>query len=341
MKMQKADSPTYGQKGTPIMNETYIFDLQMFADGGAGAAGGDGGGAAAASGISTGVDAPAAGERGKRTRENPLANVQYGRQPQASAPQEAPATPAPDTDGNTEPTKPSFDELISGEYKDDFGAKVQEIIQKRFKNNADSEAKLESMSPLLELLGKKYNVDPSDIDQMTKIIGDDDSLYEQEAMDRGMSVEALKMIKNAERENARLQAFEQKTLQEQKMQQHFNMLSKQAEEARKLYPGLNLMAEMQNPTFARLTAPGVGVDVRTAYEVAHRDELRGAEMQYAAQKSAERMANAIRANGKRPVENGLSGQQGNSTVKSDPTTLTRADRDEIKRRVRNGEKIVF
>ena len=125
------------------------------------------------------------------------------------------------------------------------------------------------------------------------------------------------------------------------MQEHFNALSQQAEEARKLYPGLDLMTEMRNPTFARLTAPGVGVDVRTAYEVAHRDELRGAEMQFAAQKSAERMANAIRANSKRPVENGLSGQQGNTTVKSDPTTLTRADRDEIKRRVRNGEKIVF
>lgn len=326
------------------MDKTYIFDLQLFADGGAGAAGGDGGaGATAATGVATGVDAPAAGERSKKKRENPLANVQYGIQPQANANQAAAAaTEAPDTDGTTEPAgKASFEELIKGEYKADFDARVQEIIRNRFKANADNEARLESMNPLLELLGQKYDIDPTDIDQLTKVIGDDDSLYEEEAMERGISVETLKMIKNAERENARLQAFEQKTLQEQQMQQHFNTLSQQAEEARKFYPGLDLMAEMHNPTFARLTAPGVGVDVRTAYEVTHRDELRGAEMQFAAQKSAERMAAAIRSNSKRPVENGLSGQQGNSTVKSDPTTLTRADRDEIKRRVRNGEKIVF
>lgn len=101
------------------------------------------------------------------------------------------------------------------------------------------------------------------------------------------------------------------------------------------------MAEMQNPTFVKLTAPGVGLHVRTAYEVVHREQLRGAEMQFAAQKSAERMANAVRANGMRPVENGMNSQQTASPVKTDPRTLTKADRAEIKRRVANGEKIVF
>ena len=317
--------------------------LQLFADSGAGAAGGDGGGAAAGEGAA-GVTAPDAGvRRQQKRRENPLANVQYGIQPR-SAQQAAPAQEptAPTTEGQAEPeARKSFDDLIKGDYKADFDARVQDIIRNRFKANADIEAKLEGMNPLMELLGKKYNVDPTDVEKLTQIIGDDDSLYEEEAMERGMTVEALKMLKNTEREAERLRQFEQKTIAEQRMQQHFSNLSRQAEEARKFYPNLDLMAEMQNPTFARLTAPGVNVDVRTAYEVAHRDELRGAEMQFAAQKSAERMANAIRSNSMRPVENGLNGQQGASTVKTDPSTFTKADREEIRRRVRNGEKIIL
>jgi hypothetical protein len=144
-----------------------------------------------------------------------------------------------------------------------------------------------------------------------------------------------------ERENETLKQREQASIAETRMRQHFDTLAHQADEAKQLYPDLDLMAEMNNPTFARLTAPGVGVDVRTAYEVVHRDELRGAEMQFAAQKSAERMANAVRANGMRPVENGMSSRQNSSPVKTDPRTLTKQDREEIKRRVLRGEKIAF
>lgn len=322
------------------MKETsFDVNLQMFADGGAGAGGGDGGQAAAATEGDAGVRVRDAAGR-KQKRENPLANVQYGIQPRETSVQVAPAQ-----DGlaanKTGAEKASFDDLIKGEYKADFDARVQEIIRNRFKANAETESKLESMTPLLEMLGKKYNVDSTDIDKLTKVIGDDDSLYEDEAVERGMSVESLKLIKQMERENARLQEFERKTQAEQQMQQHFMELSRQGEELKKLYPGFDLMTEIKNPTFARLTAPGVGVDVRTAYEVAHRDELRGAEMQYAAQKSAERMANAVRSNSRRPVENGLNGQQTSATVKIDPRTFNKDDRAEIKRRVLNGEKIVF
>ena len=170
---------------------------------------------------------------------------------------------------------------------------------------------------------------------------DNDSLYEEEAMQRGMSIDALKAVKQMERENETLKQHQQQTIAEQRMRQHFDTLARQADEVKTLYPGFDLMAEMQNPEFARLTAPGVGIDVRTAYEVVHRDQMRGAEMQFAAQKSAERIANAVKANGMRPVENGMSSQQTASPVKTDPRTLTKADRAEIKRRVAAGEKIVF
>ena len=319
-----------------------ILDLQLFADGGAGAAGGDGG-AAAGAGEGSGAGAPDAGVHGaKRRRENPLANVRYGRPAEASAPsQDATGTVEAANRQDAGDRRKSFQDLIEGEYRAEFGEYVQNLIRNRFKTNAENEAKLGKMQPVMELLGQKYHIDPTDIDQIAKVVGDDDSLYEEEAMERGMSVDSLKAIKRMERENAQLKRREQQAMAEQRLRAHFNALARQAEEARELYPGLDLGAEMRNPTFAKLTSPGMGVDVRTAYEVVHRDEMRGAEMQFAAMKSAERMANAIRSGRMRPVENGLQGQQGTDAVRTDPKSLTRADREEIRRRVRRGEKIIF
>ena len=320
--------------------EKLIFDLQLFAEGG-GAAGGDGG-AAAGAGDATGVQAPDAGER-RQKRVNPLANVKYGVQPQQEEAQGevAATTEEAANNANQDEGKKSFKDLIKGEYKAEADAWAQEMIRNRFKQNGEMEAKLNSMNPLLEALGKMHNVDPTDIEQLTNVILDNDSLYEEEAIQRGMSVDALKAVKQMERENETLKQREQQSIAEQRMRQHFDNLARQGDEVKKLYPSFDLMTEMQNPEFARLTAPGVNVDALTAYRVVHQNEIAGAEMQFAAQKSAERMANAVRANGMRPVENGMNGQQTASPVKYDPRTLTKADLAEIAKRVARGEKIAF
>ena len=161
--------------------EYIALDLQLFADGGAGAAGGDGG-AAAGAGDAAGVTAPDAGvPRAKKRRENPLAAVKYGKQPE-------PIAPSPDATGAAEAAnttgdagdagkKPSFQELIEGEYKAEFGEYVQNVIRQRFKANAENEEKLGKMTPIMEMLGQKYDIDPNDIDRIAKVVGDDDSLY--------------------------------------------------------------------------------------------------------------------------------------------------------------------
>jgi hypothetical protein len=322
--------------------EKLRLNLQLFADGGGGAAGGDGG-AAAGAGDATGVQVPDAGEQRQKKRVNPLANTKYGIQPQQAEAQGevAATTEAAANSANQAEEKKSFEDLIKGEYKADFDARVQEIIRNRFKQNGEMEEKLNAMNPLMEALGKMYNVDPTDIQQLTNVVMDNDSLYEEEALQRGMSVDTLKSIKQMEREHEQMKQREQQTIAEQRMRQHFDGLARQVDAVKQLYPSFDLMTEMQNPEFARLTAPGVNVDVRTAYEVVHREEMRGAEMQFAAQKSAERVANAVRANGMRPAENGMNSQQAASPVKSDPRTLTKADLAEISRRVARGEKIAF
>lgn len=64
--------------------ERLRINLQLFAEGGAGGAGADGGAAGAGAGSSTGAkQSQDAAVTSKRANDNPLANVQYGRQEQA------------------------------------------------------------------------------------------------------------------------------------------------------------------------------------------------------------------------------------------------------------------
>ena len=223
--------------------------------------------------------------------------------------------------------KPSFDELIQGEYRDAFGKRVQEIIRRRFRGNAENAERLEKIAPILETLGKRYGVDPTDIDQIAKAM--------EEGADEG------EPERDADSREAGRTQLERQRMADMRIRDHFDRLTRQAEAAREIYPGLNLREEMRNPIFARLTSPESGIDVRTAYEVAHREALRGAEMQFAAQKSAERAANAIRSGSMRPEENGLNGWRGAGAMQLDPAALTQSDRAEIRRRVQRGEKIVF
>ena len=112
----------------------------------------------------------------------------------------------------------------------------------------------------------------------------------------------------------------------------------QEQDTKAVYPSFNLESEMQNPQFVNLLRSNV--DVRTAYEVLHKDEIIPAAMQFTAKAVEQKITNKIMANGARPAENGMA-SQGAAVVKSDVSQLSKADRAEIARRVQRGEKISF
>ena len=113
---------------------------------------------------------------------------------------------------------------------------------------------------------------------------------------------------------------------------------KDAGELSEVYPSFDLRREMSDRRFTQLLKSGV--DVRTAYEVLHKNEIIPAIMDYAKKSAEERITNTILANGIRPSENGLS-PGSPAIVKNDVSKLTRDDRREIIRRVQRGEKIKF
>ena len=95
---------------------------------------------------------------------------------------------------------------------------------------------------------------------------------------------------------------------------------------------------MNDPEFVKLLRSNV--DVRTAYEVLHKDEIIPAAMQFTAKTVESKLAKKIAAGGQRPSENGT-GSGSPAMVKSDVSQLSKADRQEIIRRVQRGEKIRF
>ena len=303
-------------------NDILKLDLQFLAEGG-----GDGGtGAEGATGV-TGVAAAPQTNGAK----NPLADVQYG-----IMTEDAPAAEV--QDAATPDRNAEFEKLIRGEYKDLYNQRVQDTIQKRLKSTQETVDKFNAMSPMLDMLSRKYGVDASDIDGLSKAIEEDDAYYEDEAMEKGISVQQLKEIRKMERENAELKRqMNEKATQENAAKLYAAWMD-QAQQAKAVYPSFNLEAEMQNPQFVNLLRSNV--DVRTAFEVLHKDEILPAAMQYTAKTVEQKLAKKIAAGGARPVENGISSQSA-ARVKSDVSQLSKADRDEIIRRVQRGEKISF
>ena len=300
------------------------LELQLFSD-----AAGDTGAAGA-----TGDTAAAAVPQNTQS-ETPLPEVKYGIQAEETAPAQPQEVP-PDRNA-------AFEKLIKGEYKDLYDAKVQDTVKRRLKGTQETADRYRQLAPTLEMLGKKYGIRPDrngayDIAALNKAIEDDDSYYEKEAMEQGLSVEQFKQIRKMERENADLR----RQMQEQRTRENASRLyaqwMEQAGQVKTVYPSFQLEAELKNAKFADLLK--AGIDVRSAYEVLHKDEIIPAAMQLTAKTVEQKLTNKIAAAGQRPVENGNSGQSA-AIVKSDVSQLTKADRREIIRRVQRGETIRF
>ena len=313
------------------MKNHFLFpmnlNLQLFAEG---AGGGDGGTGAEGA---TGASATAAVSQTKGVKSNPLADVKYGIQATEGS------SPAAEVVENpTEDRLAKFEALIKGEYKDLYDARMQDTVQKRLKSSKETIDKYNALTPTIEMLAKKYGVDATNIEALNKAIEEDDSYYEEEALEKGVTVEQLKEIRKMERENAELK----RQMEEQNRKENANKLysqwMEQADKAKAVYPSFDLRAEMQNPQFVNLLRSNI--DVRTAYEVIHKDDIIPAAMQFTAKAVEQKLTNKIIANGARPSENGNS-SQGASVTKSDVSQLTKADRAEIARRVARGEKISF
>ena len=200
-----------------------------------------------------------------------------------------------------------FETLIKGEYKEDFQKKVEEILRRRFRNQ---EKRREEPA--------KDEEKPAENEEKPEEIKENPEPAAPEPEERPEGEEAA-----AEGRDSRDPRYER--------------LLRSARAARRTYPQLDLRKELASPRFADMVLRGV--DVRTAYEAVHHEEMLRSAMGYGVQKAAEKLSRAQITG--RPAENGAESQSA-SVERLDPRHMTAEERAEIRRRVlERGEKVWF
>ena len=321
--------------------------LQMFNDGGAATAAGTEGDSTTQETTSQPIKYESKRKSrinsGKKTGE--LSDVVYGKQTSAES-------AAGDTEGSNsaaeskadvtttsntlEDKRAAFEELIKGDYKDEFTQRTQQIIDRRFKETKNLEARLNQAQPILDMLMSKYKTD--DIGKLAKAIETDDAYWEEAAEEAGLTVEQYRQVQKLERENKELRLRQQQAQGQQQMNAQLNEWYRQAEAVKAIYPNFDLKTESQNREFLSLLK--AGIPVQKAYETMHLDELVNGAATVAARQAEQRTVSSIKNRAARPAENGTSSQS-TATIKSDVRSLTKADREEIARRAARGERITF
>ncbi len=203
-----------------------------------------------------------------------------------------------------------FAALINGKFKEQFTKKTQEIIDKRFKKTKELEAFKERVSPTLASLMERYGLNE----------GEEEKLFS-----------ALNEENNASAKN----------------KDHYKVLLRknasswlmQGEEMKSIFPDFDLRKELrESQIFSRLLLSGI--DLKTAYEIVHKDEILSGAMAYTAGKVREQLVQGIQAKGMRPQENGVMASSAVATG-VDVNALTSKDILKILKQVENGASISF
>lgn len=315
-----------------------IFYIQFFADGASGGDGGDGAGTGTAAGdnaADAGRDLEALGvpreyaERHKQRMDK--------RRGKAAPAQQAPAETAkpsqPQQEAEASAASDGGNEWDAFFSKQENKDKLQQMMAERGKaateaKNAAS-AQMEKMAPMLKLLGEKYGVKPTedgsyDVDAITKAMGDDDSLYEEKALEMGVNVDVAKQLVHAEELEQQQREAEAKAQRDAMLQEHFNKVRQQGAQLKELFPDFDLDRELQDPEFVRRTAPGA-LSVEDAYYSLHHREIMQRQAESIARRAKQTAAAAVQSGSARPRENG-SAATASAAVTPNMRAMSRADR---------------
>ena len=209
--------------------------------------------------------------------------------------------------GEHEEKNARFNELIMGEYKEQFNEAVQSILKERLAKLSETAERYEKLCPAMELLAESCGIDFQDADAFAL------------AITSGLSADGKDMREKSRRERAN--------------RRYDNWLC-QSGEAHAAYPEFDLTKELENEEFKALLRSSI--PVKTAYEFVHRQEF----MEKAASEMEKAILKKVFAENLRPREGALSAS-GGTLMNSDVSNMSKSTRQEIIRRVQRGEKISF
>ncbi len=192
--------------------------------------------------------------------------------------------------------RPSWEEILEDpEYKSRYDAAVQSIVKARLKSRAAAEAKLERLAPVLEALEDAYGMtEESDTADLAVMLRESAHLYRPSG---------------------------------EQIAEHLRALAAEAEALQESVPDFDLLRELEDPAFLRLTAPHSGVSLADAYYARHRAERE----QETARRSLEAVSRSLLSGGARPQE--LRETTAGACFCPNPAQMSRAEREALKKRI--------
>lgn len=313
-------------------------DLQLFAEGGDGAA--EGTGEAAAE-----EKAAAAPVQGKG-REAAAAEVDEMLSPAEEPDAEEDTAEGEEQDGaadksSTDPEahRKAFGELMRGEYNREFGEMIVQATQKAYDSILNEQG---PVGRILNALGQKYGTAPGDYEALAAAVEGgvvkDDAYYEDMAMKKGISVQLAKEMDALESENAKHRAAEQQRAEAAKMEAIQQEWDAAVERIRAKDPGFDVKAALADPDFAQMLK--LGVKMEDAYKARYFDDIMARRTTQTAKTVEKGVEARIRQRGARPAENGTN-PGGAAVLKTDVSKLTPAQCEELERRAMRGQIITF
>lgn len=305
-------------------------DLQLFAEGGDGAAAAGGDGAAPAA-EEKAVSAPAQ----SKGREAAAAEVDEMLSPAEEPGAEENAAEGEEQDGaadksGTDPEahRKAFGELMRGEYNREFGEMIVQATQKAYDSILNKQG---PVGRILNALGQKYGTAPGDYEALAAAVEGgvvkDDAYYEDMAMKKGISVQLAKEMDALESENAKHRAAEQQRAEAAKMEAIQQEWDAAVERIR-----------AEDPDFAQMLK--LGVKMEDAYKARYFDDIMARKTAETAKKTESGVVERIRQRGARPSENSTN-PGGAAVLKTDVSKLTPAQCEELERRAMRGQIITF
>lgn len=245
------------------------------------------------------------------------------------------AAKAPEGNEGKKDAAAEFEKLISGEYKDAFGARVKGIITDRFKKNEEilsqTKGELDKYRQIAELVAGRYSIESDDADSLIKAITEDNALLEDAADEAGMSVEQyrqfLALKAKSKSDDARIAAINR----EKADRAAYLKIKAEEAELKRSMPEYSFLQESQNPIFRKLIQSGL--TQKQAYDTVHAEEIRQKEIQSAVAEAEERFKAALNSSQAHPSVIGSS-TPSQGTAKY--SNMTPEQRKEAVRKARYG-----
>lgn len=242
----------------------------------------------------------------------------------------------------------AFGKLMQGEYAAEF----EEALQRASQATVQSIQNSPQVKALMDALGEAYGVDtasPDSLAALTEAVKNgrvkNDEYYETLAQEKGVSVKTAREMDRMEgelqRAAAEKQRAEQLRLAAEHQQRAAAVRAQWEAEAQKLqqkYPTFELDEVMNNPAVKDMILRGVGLEA--AYRAAYFDQLMENQTALTAKQVEQGVEARIRQRGQRPAENGTH-PGGAAETKVDVAHMTKAQRLELAKRARHGERIVL